>query len=88
MLFSDKHILHPVPRKPMPDSLVVGGLRNAYDWVVAMWRTCYCCDAMSKGRSLRDFLHGPFTSSSFGLEGCTWADVVRVPDMCDNVQHV
>lgn len=66
LLHADKHIMHPIPEAPMPRSLVVGGVRNAYDWALAMKGTCYCCERLSMGRGLEGFLTQPFVSTGFG----------------------
>ena len=61
----------------MPGTLVVGGVRNVYDWVLAMKATCYCCERLAKTSNLEGFLSQPFSSSVFGFSSCTWADMVR-----------
>ena len=37
-VYTDKHILHPIPEQAMPTHLLVGGIRNVYDWTLAMWQ--------------------------------------------------
>ena len=37
VLNADKHIMHPIPELAMPGTLVVGGVRNVYDWVRDRW---------------------------------------------------
>ena len=55
----------------MPLSLILGGVRNVYDWVMAMRRVCYCCEDMKK-LDFKSFLTTNF--SSYGT--CHLKDVV------------
>ena len=71
-----KHLLHPMPTRLMPATLVVGGVRNVYDWLMAMKRRCYCCDDFEK-MELPAFLRTPFSNTKFDDGTCSWAaDVV------------
>ena len=58
----DKHLIqYPLPRSNMPTTLILGGVRNVYDWVMAMRRVCYCCEEMKK-LDFRSFLTSNFSS--------------------------
>lgn len=65
-----------MPDRHLPEILVVGTVRNVYDWLMAMRRVCYCCEDLQK-LPLPDFLRKPFTNTRFSYASCPWAaDVV------------
>ena len=69
----DKHLIqYPLPRSNMPTTLILGGVRNVYDWVMAMRRVCYCCEKMRDLPDFRSFLTNNF--SSYGT--CKMKDLV------------
>ena len=74
-----KHYLQPVPPHRHPRTLVVMSVRNAYDWVAAMHKLCYCCENRSR-LALDEFLSRPFQSTNV-----VGPNAVLCPDIDHNI---